>query len=703
MTEHTPADDEFDRAISDRFARLERLDAPAHWDRVVTRSLEPASEHQPRGRWLAIAAAVALLAVGVIGVAISRTSSGESSVADTIESAPTLTDTDTETVGSDGSVVVTAPGASEGPRAIVEPMRVAPGDRVTITPSSPVQPTCGDVGALFDLRLGSPVRLGVLATDGTWVPESTPPTFRLCLPDVSDTPITYTIPADAPIGEVALCRSADFTLDGCGRLIVLAPSDSQEAAASVSVPVVEGLTEGEAVSVLRDLGLIVGVDRVEVQAGDPGGGRVVTQSPVGATEVDPGSEVRITIGQSIDPLTQTLIELGVDVASAPDPAAQLDGATFCGVERTGFEGFLSDDIDAGGRRCFLDHHAARLSAAFVSQNLTTEGDSVVIVMRSDPDGTTTFHVDSTKDEFGSGGWTSSRCTRLVDIGNLESSPTTFGCSSTGEPLTAPIVADPLPFPAWFEKRTDAPTCGFRGRRIADDEVADTGFDERSRRCMEDAIEGGSRAELVTVTAGDDLRVSRWIVSLGPSLFGTEQFEVASLVVDLRAGTTRWAETRCVEGEFVDGRLVGEYIVDREFVDQLDPSGTTVTDDGEVLQLPGPEDRGALQPCNGPQRVEHPFVTPFGATGIRIGDVAQRPLRFSGLNEVGAFDMTIEPSWEPAGHVESPGVIGFVRSVGLVALPGPDDPNFAEGPVVIYADDGVTRIGEFGDGGAVLDP
>ena len=105
------------------------------------------------------------------------------------------------------------------------------------------------------------------------------------------------------------------------------------------------------------------------------------------------------------------------------------------------------------------------------------------------------------------------------------------------------------------------------------------------------------------------------------------------MVDERAGTTRWFETRCVEGLFVDGRLVGDFAVDRNMLDQLDPSGTIVTDNGDHLDMPGPDDRMQLQPCNGPTVVDRPFVTPLEATGTHIGDQSTNTARFPGHNEV----------------------------------------------------------------------
>ncbi len=166
---------------------------------------------------------------------------------------------------------------------------------------------------------------------------------------------------------------------------------------------------------------------------------------------------------------------------------------------------------------------------------------------------------------------------------------------------------------------------------------------------------------------------------------------------------RWFETRCVEGEFVGGRLVGDFIVDRDLVDELDPTGTIVTDNGEVLELPDPDERSQLQPCNGPTIVDRPIVTPFEATGLRIGDETGPVARPAGFNEIGEYDITLAPSWIPVGSTDAPGVIGFILSDALEFPPSPDDTDFYDQFTVIYADDGVTRLGEFGpDGSPTLD-
>jgi hypothetical protein len=262
-----------------------------------------------------------------------------------------------------------------------------------------------------------------------------------------------------------------------------------------------------------------------------------------------------------------------------------------------------------------------------------------------------------------------------------------------------IGVDGLELPPWFSSRSTAPSCG----TWVGDTATSQSDDLAPLDCFSTAIANDERAQIVTVHTGDDLKVARWIVALGTGPYGAEQFEVASLVVDDRAGTTRWAETRCVEGVFVDGRLAGDFVVDRNMLDQLHPSGTTVTEDGAILELPGPDDRTQLQPCNGPVVVDRPFVTPLEATGMRVGDEGSDTGRFPGYNEIGEPDLTIVSSWTPVGANDPVRIIGFVYNDLLDPRPPPQTGGGPTDAEVIYADDGTTRIGQFGpDGRPALD-
>lgn len=691
-----PLDDE----LATRFDRLGHLDVPDNWQRATDRALTPGGDTASTHRWWVAAAAAVLVVGGVIAVAATRGSappvqdSASSAAPDTPAAEPFVS----EPANDDGASVPNPDLVPLG-SATVEPSRASAGDVVTVTPNGVIQPTCTDLGAIYSY----PIRLGVVGQNGSWTPGDGDVRVPACLPAETDEPMSYPIPEGLPVGVVSICRTIEFSDATCGPLeIVEAPSDET---ASVVMPVVEGLTEGGAIDILRALDLTVQVQRMEVPPGDPSDGRVINQSPAAAQQIDADGEVSITIGQATvgaeaDELAQTLAGLGADLVDAPTAVTMLDGSTFCGSEQLGLDGLLYDSADIKGRRCFLDHHAARLPATFVQSSSTDEGDPIIVVLRTRADGTATVFIDSTRDRFGSGEWSSSECSRIVDLTSSTDPAFEFGCGSDLNAVGDPITVDPLPFPAWFKQRTPAADCGYFSS------AADDAAPEETRlplSCMAAAIEQGEPAELVTVHVGDELRVARWIVSLGPSPAGTEQFEVASLVVDQRAGTTRWAETRCVEGELIDGRLVGEYIVDREFVDQLDPSGTIVTETGEVLVEPGPDERTQLQACNGPLRVERPFVTPFEATGRRIGDVGPETERLPSFNELGEHDTSIAPSWEPVGTPESPAIIGFIPNDSLEFPPPPDSGEPYEPDRTLYADDGITRIGEFGpEGFAVLD-
>jgi len=491
---------ESDPQVAERFARLQSIDAPNVWGRAVRAAGdEPAPT---RRRWWAVAAAAALLVAAVIGIAITGTP----------DDRPIAEETASPSSGTDPSASNTVGGPTTSPgsipvdddlpelRGVVEPSSASPGDQVMVTPATEIQPTCTDIGSLYDLRSDPPDRLGMLGIDGSWIPEAPSMELPECLPVMSNLPATYTIPVDAPRGQFALCRNIEFSSDGCGLLDIVQPT-------------------------------------------------------------------------------------------------------------------LTGDVQDGS------------------------GDEARIA---------------------------------DDVGLAE-----------------------LDVPTWFSTRTEAPSCG---TVVGETSASEPWSNHPSLDCFSTAIESDERAQLGTVHINDELRVARWIVALGSAPSGAERFGVASLVVDERAGTTQWFEMRCVEGEFVAGRLVGGFMLRPDLVGELDPSGTIVSDNGDVLELPDPDARSQLQPCNGPTVVDRVFVTPFEATGVEIGDKPDAAFRFPGFNEVGEYDITVVPSWEPVAGAETGGVIGFVRSDALEVPPSPDAVESGEQFAVIYADDGVTRLGQFGPDG-----
>ena len=108
--------------------------------------------------------------------------------------------------------------------------------------------------------------------------------------------MTYRIPSGLPVGQVAICRSVPFTTEACGSLTITAA----DGAMVQPVPVVEGLTELEAITRLRDMGFVVSVERRGLDVGDPGDGRVLAQEPVSLTELEVGSTVQIVVGQVVE-------------------------------------------------------------------------------------------------------------------------------------------------------------------------------------------------------------------------------------------------------------------------------------------------------------------------------------------------------------------------------------------------------------------
>ena len=66
----------------------------------------------------------------------------------------------------------------------------------------------------------------------------------------------------------------------------------------VAVPSVEGAKEADAVTALKNVGLVADVRYANVAAGDPNDGKVISQGTASNTLVDPGSKVVITVGKS---------------------------------------------------------------------------------------------------------------------------------------------------------------------------------------------------------------------------------------------------------------------------------------------------------------------------------------------------------------------------------------------------------------------
>jgi serine/threonine-protein kinase len=90
-------------------------------------------------------------------------------------------------------------------------------------------------------------------------------------------------------------------------------------AAPVAVPVVEGLTQGEATNRLRADGFNVETRFQDVPPGSANDGVVISQDPAAATRLDRGSTVTITVGRSTIAVT-TLPPPTVPPSTSPPPS-----------------------------------------------------------------------------------------------------------------------------------------------------------------------------------------------------------------------------------------------------------------------------------------------------------------------------------------------------------------------------------------------
>ena len=195
-----------------------------------------------------------------------------------------------------------------------------------------------------------------------------------------------------------------------------------------------------------------------------------------------------------DALTTALEELGVNTGAAPEAAVALDGAVLCGVEDLDLDRLLAPDgLDETSRRCFLDRHISGQPAVFVEAFPTTEGDPVVTVWRTRPDGTIEQHVDATRDNFGSGTWQSTTCGRLTTRFSQSpepTQPTLFTCDAASIEMVGRLTTPSAPMPVWFEQREPLPLCGYE-IRISDRDLA-------RRSCFAEAVRVGAPAEYARV-------------------------------------------------------------------------------------------------------------------------------------------------------------------------------------------------------------
>lgn len=149
-----------------------------------------------------------------------------------------------------------------------------------------------------------------------------------------------------------------------------------------------------------------------------------------------------------DELFFALESSGVDVDAAPTSVRSLDGAFWCGMEQRQQQVTAETVLDESARRCFVERHRSARPAVFVEEYPTIEGDPIVTVWRTSDDGTVDVHVDSSRDTYGAGQWSSQRCPRLTISFPERSEPVAagyFSCSANDPPeplgggLDGPVV------------------------------------------------------------------------------------------------------------------------------------------------------------------------------------------------------------------------------------------------------------------------
>jgi hypothetical protein len=222
-----PSDAELDQALR-RLARdslsrrAARVDVDAEYAELRDRiELPPASTDvdrtSGRTRWVAIAAAVVLLAGGIAVLAWARRD-GEQAVM----VPPPTTATSTAT-----STTPTGPATTAGPAIVVtqaeaDPVVVAAGDVVTITPSRTITRMCLEIVTLA--RIGSGTAEYGQIVDRTWLPapdgDATSLTYPACEGVTSDSPVEVRIPAEVPPGEYMVCLGEYDLVPGCASLTV---------------------------------------------------------------------------------------------------------------------------------------------------------------------------------------------------------------------------------------------------------------------------------------------------------------------------------------------------------------------------------------------------------------------------------------------------------------------------------------------------
>jgi len=170
----------------------------------------------------------------------------------------------------------------------------------TVTSSNPPAETAALQGSTVDLVVAAPPAsvqvpgevVGMTELEARGILEA-PPFEFVVTTDVRSSP---TIPA----GTVMEIRPGPGELVQKGGDVLIIVSTGPE---PVTVPPVIGRTEAQAVNTLSEAGLVVARVYVDVPAGDLDDGRVIAQSLPASSQVDPGTEITITVAKAVAPVT----------------------------------------------------------------------------------------------------------------------------------------------------------------------------------------------------------------------------------------------------------------------------------------------------------------------------------------------------------------------------------------------------------------
>ena len=157
----------------------------------------------------------------------------------------------------------------------------------------------------------------------------------------------------------------------------------------------------------------------------------VGETPSTAPPLRPGDTVveqtdLMLAGGGLAALEEALRGLGIDRNLAPFNVLYIEEPVFCGAEWIRSVDFTGAPGNVQGRDCFSQAVADGTTALYIYQSPTVEGAPVAWVWRTE-NGQVSQHVDSTRDTFGSGEWSSSTCF-------------TFERAAQGVPFTCGTVA-----------------------------------------------------------------------------------------------------------------------------------------------------------------------------------------------------------------------------------------------------------------------